>query len=119
MKNFIHFDEVEMEGYYKVCSINQLNENGGKRFIIDDVEIAIFKFGNEIYALNNVCPHQHTALIYDGFIEDGYVVCPAHGWKFDLKTGKQPGGRRGLDSYPTKIVNDELFVKVYKKELNW
>jgi 3-phenylpropionate/trans-cinnamate dioxygenase ferredoxin subunit len=119
VKNLIHSDNVEMEGYYKVCSVNQLNENGGKRFIVDETEIAVFKFGKEVYALNNVCPHQHTALIYDGFIEDGYVVCPAHGWKFDLKTGKQPGGQRGLDCYPVKIVNDELFVKVYKKELKW
>jgi len=119
MKNLIHSEKDEVEGYHKVCTINQLKENGGKRFIVEETEIAVFKFGKEIYALNNVCPHQHTALIYDGFIEDGCVVCPAHGWKFDLITGRQPKGEKGLDSYPLKIVNDELYIKVYKKELKW
>ena len=39
--------------------------------------------------MSNICPHQQTRLIYDGFVEDEFVVCPAHGWKFNLGTGKK------------------------------
>ena len=96
--------------YKKICKVSDLKESQGKRFLIDDVEIAVFKINDEVYAVNNICPHQHTALIYDGFIEDGCVVCPAHGWMFNLKTGKQPTGASGLDTYPIKIIDEEVFA---------
>jgi nitrite reductase/ring-hydroxylating ferredoxin subunit len=106
-------------GYTKVCRISELKENQGKRFLINDVDLAVFKVNDEIFVVGNVCPHQHTTIIYDGIIEDGCVVCPAHGWMFNLKTGRQPTGARGLDSYPVKIINDEVFAIVKAKELKW
>lgn len=112
--------------FHRVCKINELRDNEGRKFIVpasddsgDEIEIALFKVQNEIYALSNICPHQHTALIYEGFIEDGCVVCPAHGWKFDLRTGNQPTGSKGLDVYPIKIDKDEIFVAAYSKKFNW
>ena len=105
--------------YTKICKVSDLKENNGKRFLVNDVDIAIFKIDDEIFVVSNICPHQHTALIYDGFVEDGCVVCPAHGWMFNLKTGKQPTGANGLKTYPAKIINDEVYVLVNKKELKW
>ena len=57
--------------------------------------------------------------MYDGFIEEGKVICPAHGWQFDLKTGKIPEGITGLDSYEVKIIQNEVYMKVFKKEFKW
>ena len=73
------------EGYTKVCKVSELKENQGKRFLINDVDIAVFKINEEIFVVSNICPHQHTSIIYDGFVEDDCVVCPAHGWMFNLK----------------------------------
>lgn len=108
-----------MDQFQKVCNVSDLENNCGKRFIVDDVDIAVFKLDNKVYALSNICPHQHSPLIYDGFIEDGFVVCPAHGWMFDLKTGKTPLGQKGLNYFEVRIDNNNVFVKVYKKILNW
>ena len=106
-------------GFTKICTVSELKENQGKRFLINDVDIAVFKVNGEVFVLNNTCPHQHTTIIYDGFIEDGCVVCPAHGWMFNLKTGRQPTGAKGLDTFPVKIINDEVFALVKAKELKW
>ncbi len=108
-----------MEGFFRVCSTDDLVNNSGKRFIIDDVDVAIFRVDEKIYALSNVCPHQHSPLIYDGFLEDGCVVCPAHGWMFSLETGKTPTGQSGLNSFEVRVENGDVFVKVFKKVLNW
>lgn len=109
----------ELHGFMKVCEYDDLQEKVGKRFFVDDVEVAVFKVDGKVYALNNICPHQHSALMYDGFIEGCKVICPAHGWEFNLSDGKMAKGRKGLDSYEVKIVNNDVYVKVYKKELNW
>jgi len=66
-----------------------------------------------------MCIHQKASIIYDGFIEDGKVTCPAHGWQFDLQTGRVPNGIKGLDSYEVKIINDDVYIKVYQKKLRW
>ena len=108
-----------MEGFFKVCRADDLENNTGKRFIVDDVDVAVFKVDNEIYALSNICPHQHSPLIYDGFLEDGCVVCPALGWMFNLETGKTPTGQRGLNSFEVRIEDGMVFAKVFKKVLKW
>lgn len=110
---------METENYIKACKVAELKEGVGKRVYLNDEEIAIFKVEGIIYALNNTCPHQQARKIHEGFIEDHGVVCPLHGWKFDLATGNIAPDRRGLKTYPVKIENGFVFVNVIKKELSW
>jgi NAD(P)H-dependent nitrite reductase small subunit len=110
---------LEHEGFVYLCSVNDLQESIGKKFIVDDVEIAVFKINSEVFAVSNICPHQQTHLIFDGFIEDEFVVCPAHGWKFNLRTGKKDSGSNGLQVYPVEVSEGKVFVKVTQKELRW
>jgi NAD(P)H-dependent nitrite reductase small subunit len=110
---------IDFEGFYLICSENDLKDSQGKRFYINDTDIAIFKVGDKIYAVSNVCPHQQASKIYEGFVENNCVVCPLHGWTFNLKTGNLHSGSKGLDTYPTKIVDGKIYAKVVKKELNW
>ena len=109
----------EDEGFTRICSIDDLENKVGRRFIVNDIEVAVFKINNEIFALSNVCPHQQTRLIYDGFIEDEFVVCPAHGWKFNLRSGNKDTGNNGLQIFPVRVIDDKVFVKVVPKESMW
>ena len=106
-------------GFIKVCKLYELKEGIGSRFIVDDVDVAVFKIGDEIFAINNMCAHQHAAILHDGFIEDEFVTCPAHGWQFSLRTGKMPEGRTGVSVYEVFTENGDVYIKVFKKELNW
>lgn len=107
------------DGFSKVCKVSDLKEKIGKRFFIDDVDVAVFKVDGKIFALSNICIHQKAGIIYDGFVEDGKVSCPAHGWKFELETGKIPSAYKGLDKYEVKIIDDDVYIKVFRKELKW
>ena len=109
----------ETKEFTKLCSLDELREKSGKRFIVGNVEVALFKVDGEIYALSNICPHQHTALIYDGFIEDNCIVCPVHGWTFELKTGKLKTGGKGLDTFEVNVIDKMVYAKVKQKEFNW
>lgn len=109
----------DLEGFTKICKVSELKEEIGKQFFVDDVEIAVFKVKDKIYALNNICPHQKTHLMHEGIIDNDKVICPIHGWQFELSSGNLAKGRRGLDSYEVKIDKDDVYVKVFKRELNW
>lgn len=102
---------AELEGYFPVCKTNDLTEERGERFVVNGHDVALFLVEGEIHAVSNLCPHQHAAIICDGWLEDGYVVCPAHGWSFSLKTGKTPVGTRGLRPYSVREHNNTVYVK--------
>lgn len=48
--------------------------------------LCVARVNGEIAVLDNVCPHDEGPL-GQGMIENGKVVCPFHGWAFDVKTG--------------------------------
>lgn len=102
-----------------VCGIEEVPPGKAKAIPVEDTEVAVFNVEGELYAMSNECPHQHTLILHEGFIEDGYVVCPAHGWLFCLKDGTQPGGRRGTQTYPVKTENGNIYIQYVKKELKW
>ena len=62
-------DSKLKDGFEFICKLSELKTNTGSRFIIDDIEIAVFKIDDNIFAVSNICPHQHTALIYEGIIK--------------------------------------------------
>ena len=104
-------------GFTRVCKIADIKEESGKHFIVDDVDVAVFKIKEEIFAVSNLCAHQHAAIMFDGFIEEEYIACPAHGWQFNLRTGKTPEGRRGIDVYEVFLENESIYVKVFQKRI--
>jgi NAD(P)H-dependent nitrite reductase small subunit len=103
----------------EICNINDLLNNKGKKFLVEDTEIAIFLVNGNVFALSNICPHQHSSIIHDGFIEDEFVVCPVHGWRFRLCDGKKENGYNGLKSFKTIVENDKVFIEFQKNEFNW
>ncbi|MFA6914767.1 MAG: Rieske (2Fe-2S) protein [Parachlamydiales bacterium] len=52
----------------------------------DGREIVIFNCDGEFYAIENVCPHMGGPL-GEGEMDGCTVVCPWHGWQFDIKSG--------------------------------
>ncbi len=105
----------------KVCRVSDLYEKEGKRFSTRDYDIAVFKIDGRIHAFSNICPHQKASIIHDGFIEEDCVVCPSHGWMFDLETGKAKSGFSKLKVYETEVKDGDIFVIIPEEKLfaNW
>lgn len=79
---------------------------------VDGRPIAIFAEGDRVYALDNACRHNGSPLD-DGFVEDGCVTCPWHGWTYELATGNHVvlfGSQKGLRTYPVKVDGDEVSI---------
>jgi nitrite reductase/ring-hydroxylating ferredoxin subunit len=53
------------------------------------LRIAIFRVGEEVYAIDDVCPHQ-SASLGEGILSGRVVACPRHGFLVDVTTGQSP-----------------------------
>jgi nitrite reductase (NADH) small subunit len=73
--------------------VEKIPPGQGFCFVVDGEEIAVFRpRSGTLAAIQNRCPHRNGPLC-EGLVDEKSVVCPYHGHKFDLKTGRgtEPG----------------------------
>ncbi len=70
----------------KVASLHDLPPEASTVVRVNNESIALFNLGGEIVALGNVCPHAGESL-GEGTVEGDIVICPGHGWEYDLRSG--------------------------------
>ena len=51
------------------------------------VEVAVFRLGDELFALHDQCTHG-AARLSDGYVEGDCVECPLHQGLIDIRTGE-------------------------------
>ena len=111
--------------FKKICKVSDLPNRRGKKFTIaEDTDIAVFRIAEKIYAVSNVCPHNQSNVMNEGYLDESlFVACPIHGWQFSLETGKVPPECKGLsatlETYEVKIDNDEVWIEVKEKKKKW
>jgi len=66
--------------------LGDIPDNKAKLVRIEGEEIAVFRIGDELSGIQNICPHEGGQLCR-GTIAGNEVVCPLHGYRFNLKTG--------------------------------
>lgn len=72
--------------------------------------LAVFNIDGNYFACGNRCPHAGGPLS-DGFVRGTSVVCPWHGWDFDLSLSTEDA-RDGVTRYRVFEDNGELFVEL-------
>jgi 3-phenylpropionate/trans-cinnamate dioxygenase ferredoxin subunit len=87
-------------------------QTGERLFItVDERAIVLFNIAGHIFAIGDVCSHDGGPL-GDGEIDKEEVICPRHGGRFDLLTGKAMGLPALVDipAYPIRISNEKILL---------
>ena len=75
-------------------------------------DIALFRVGDELRAIDNACPH-YGASLSDGWIEDGVVACPWHCWQFDTKSGECLSvAGADVRTYPVEVQDGKTVIRI-------
>jgi nitrite reductase/ring-hydroxylating ferredoxin subunit len=113
---------------YPVAETTELSEDGSR--VITEIrgqEIAVFRHDGDYYAVANYCIHQggplcegalsgHMTTAEDGWDwryddEEKYVVCPWHGWKFDITSGRSPkDDRYAVPTYDVEVEDGTVYA---------
>ncbi len=112
---------------------DEFEDRGRKVVVNGDVEIGVFFVDGEFYAWENNCVHQGGPVCQGRILnrvvekiaadktseglawsdEDVHIVCPWHGYEYNLKTGRHPGNRNArLRPFEVKVTDGEVYVVV-------
>lgn len=99
---------------YEVCRVDQLIEGRGRPVRAGGRYLAAFLVEGTVHVIDNICLHVESPLD-GGPVVDGCVICPWHGWTYDLATGEHLSGlgrEPGLQVYPVAVVEGVVTIRV-------
>ena len=107
-------EEDQKESWYRVGPKDMLALNRLTTVQAGHKTLCISKTEKGYGAICNKCSHQGGPL-GDGYIENGYIMCPWHAYEFDPIDGKPPGGYDdGVEAFEVEEREDGIYVKVPK-----
>ena len=106
-----------MSDWFDVVEDASLAEGKQAAADVDGVAVAVFRIDGALYAVQDVCTHD-GAEIASGTRENGEIVCPRHGARFCLKTGKVLRGPayEDLPCFPVRVLDGVIQVRDRRRD---
>jgi nitrite reductase/ring-hydroxylating ferredoxin subunit len=96
----------------KVADTTDLAPGQGKVVTAEGKLLALFNVDGTFYAMDNTCVHRGGPL-GEGDLEDREVICPWHGWRWDVTTGQNTmNAAVRLSCYPVRIDGTSVLVEL-------
>ena len=102
-----------MSDYETVGRVEDFEQGKGQAIPVNGRMIAVFRTGDDFYAIDDLCPHMGASLA-EGYVdEDNTVACPWHAWRFRIQDGTWCDNPRvKTDAFPVRVVDGEVQVLV-------
>lgn len=103
--------QAQSDKTVRLARVDEVPEGGGREFRVGKRFIAVFRYGGEFFALEDMCPHAGAPLS-EGPVKNGTIMCMWHAWRFNLRDGvcvnipKAPP----VPTFPLTVQGDDLFV---------
>lgn len=79
---------------------------------VDGAQVAVFNLDGEFYAIEDLCTHD-GGILTGGAVEGEQIVCPRHGARFSIKTGKvtAPPAYEDVSTFPSRVESGMVQVR--------
>jgi len=94
-----------------VARVTDMRDGEARHVKIGVRDIAVFRVGDEFFALSNVCRHAFAPLS-EGWMDGHMVMCPWHGWRYDVRDGTTDHPDADVRTYPVTVRDGEVLVTV-------
>jgi 3-phenylpropionate/trans-cinnamate dioxygenase ferredoxin subunit len=108
-------EKINLSNYtfYPVAKTTDLPHGERLYLEIGDDAIVLLNVAGKIYAIGDVCSHDDGP-VGDGELDGFEIICPRHGARFDIRTGKVLSLPAVLDipTFPVRITEDDIEIGV-------
>lgn len=95
----------------RVAAEGDMRDGEARHLRIGKRDIALFRVDGRFYALSNLCRHAFAPLA-EGYLDGCIVMCPWHGWRYDVRDGTTDHPDADVRTYPVTVRDAEVFVTV-------
>jgi 3-phenylpropionate/trans-cinnamate dioxygenase ferredoxin component len=97
----------------RLCALTDLKPGEPLRVELDDIDVAVVKVADEIFAIEDVCSHAEVPLS-EGEVSGCTIECELHGSRFDLRTGKPTGppATRPVPVFETSVIDGVVYAEL-------
>ena len=104
--------EVSLRQWVEIEAAAGIPEGSGRSVRAGERRLAVFRHDGRWFALDDACPHQGASL-GEGLFHGGRVICPLHGWVFEVATGRCPrDSHEGVRTYPVRRTERGIEVQL-------
>ena len=101
-----------MPEFVTVTRVGAIPQGRGETFTVNGRLVAVFRAGDEYFAIDDLCPHMGASL-GAGAVCDGIVTCPWHAWRFRVSDGTWcDNPKLKIDRFEVRVSGDEIQVQV-------
>lgn len=100
-------------GRVRISKVSDIPQGKLKTFVVDGESVAVCNIEGNFYAFKNECTHMDFPLTR-GIIQGDTIICPAHGSKFNIRTGEaltMPAAYP-LRIYKTIVEGDDIIIEI-------
>lgn len=105
----------DADGYYHTdLAAADVQADAMARLTVGGVPLIVTALGAEVVAFAAECPHAAANLAH-GSLHRGRIVCPEHGWKFDIRSGRTVWPEDEvcrLKKYAVRIADGVVCIRV-------
>jgi ferredoxin-thioredoxin reductase catalytic chain len=94
-----------------VAHTTDMRDGESRHVKVGKRDIALFRVEGRFFALSNLCRHAFGPLA-EGFLDGHVVMCPWHGWRYDVRDGTTDHPDADVKVYPVTVRDGEVFVTV-------
>mgnify|MGYP001176135341 CR=1 FL=1 len=116
-----------------VAKVEELADHERRIVVEGDLEIGVFRVGDGFFAWENNCPHaggpvcqgrvmnrvnevlddEKRAHGYEFVEDDVHIICPWHGYEFNIRSGAHPGEpNTQLRGFPVEVRGGAVYVRI-------
>jgi 3-phenylpropionate/trans-cinnamate dioxygenase ferredoxin subunit len=101
-----------MPDFEEIASINDFGDADRLEVFLGDTPALLIRVQDQFLAIEDVCTHDGQPLT-KGCIEEGAIVCPRHGARFDLNTGKAlcMPATKPIQTFEVEVRDQKIYVR--------
>lgn len=107
-----------MTDWINICLQEEFLPGQSRLVEVDELQVAVFNLGGDLFAMEDVCTHDGSPLLgcglaTDVLVQGDEIMCPRHGARFCIRTGEalSPPAYEPISMFPVRILDGIVQIR--------
>lgn len=110
---------MELNWYYLFKDLQEMQKaishNTLRKATVDGIKVCLINQNGQLKATADLCPHQAASLSGGRLNAFNEIICPLHGYRFELNSGRETDQRcDDLEIHQIDVRPDGIYLGIYE-----